>query len=102
MRDLGYETSTSIAQLSDVFLSEPIQIIRDHEALALRDSVHKLREPTHFQEQHAQCQVIRGAAYRSAVIREFCLDGKLADFVGRAVSRQVVATALVHQLGITN
>jgi hypothetical protein len=36
------------------------------------------------------------------LIRDFCLDEKLAEFVGRAVGRQVVATALVHQLGITN
>lgn len=102
MRDLGYETSTSIAQLSDVLLSEPIQIIRAHEALTIRDSIHRLREPANFEDRRAQCQVIRGAAYRSAVIRNFCLDDKLADFVGRAVGRQVVATALVHQLGITN
>lgn len=102
MRDLGYETSTSIAQLSDVLLSEPIEIVQAEEAFILRESVYLLRESESRQRESTRCQVIRGAAYRSAVIRDFCLDDKLADFVGRAVGRQVVATALVHQLGITN
>lgn len=102
MADLGYETSTTIAQLSDVLLSEPIEIIRAKDALTLRESVRRLRDLTKHEQGSALCQVIRGAAYRSAVVRDFCLDDKLADFVGRAVGRQVVATALVHQLGITN
>lgn len=102
MRDLGYETSTAIAQLSDVLLSAPIEIIRTEEAFTLRESVHRLRGSANCEQGSARYQVIRGAAYRSAVIRDFCLDNKLADFVGRAVGRQVVATALVHQLGITN
>ena len=102
MADLGYESSTSVAQLSDVMLSEPIQIVRDEEATVLGESVERLRAPACGEQGAARCQVIRGAAYRSAVIRQFCLDNKLADFVGRVVRREVVATALVHQLGITN
>lgn len=102
MRDLGYERPTSIAQLSDVILSAPIQIIGGDDALKLSDSVHQLFESENPGNRHAPCHVIRGAAYRSKLIRDFCLDEKLAEFVGRAVGRQVVATALVHQLGITN
>jgi hypothetical protein len=102
MSDFGYENPTSIAQLSDVLLSEPIQIIGEQEAQKLIEAAHQLRDPASFEDRRAHCQVIRGAAYRSALIRNFCLDDKLADFVGRAVGRQVVATALGHQLGITN
>lgn len=102
MSDLGYEASTNIAQLSDVLLSEPIEIVRAEEALILRESVRRLHESPKGKQRNAQCEVIRAAAYRSAVIRDFCLDKKLADLVSRAVGRQVVATALVHQLGITN
>ena len=102
MKDLGYKTSTSIAQLTDVIISEPIDIVRAEEAFSLRESVCRLAESANDEHGIARCQVIRGAAYRSAVIRDFCLDNRLADLVGRAVGRQVVATALVHQLGITN
>lgn len=102
MSDLGYEASTSISQLSDVLLSEPIEIVRAEEAFILRESVRRLREATKGEHGSVPCEVIRAAAYRSAVIRDFCLDKRLADFVSRAVGRQVVATALVHQLGITN
>jgi len=102
MKDLGYKSVTSIAQLSDVLISEPIEIVRAEEALGLRESVCRLAEKANDEHVIARCQVVRGAAYRSTMIRDFCLDDKLADFVGRAVDRQVVATALVHQLGIAN
>jgi hypothetical protein len=102
MSDLGYEASTNVAQLSDVLMSEPIEIVRAEEASILRESVRRLHESPNGEQGNVQCEVIRAAAYRSAVIRDFCLDKKLADFVGRAVGREVVATALVHQLGITN
>lgn len=102
MSDLGYEASTNIAQLSDVLLSEPIEIVRAEEAIVLRESVRRLHQSTKGEHGSVPCEVIRAAAYRSSVIRDFCLDKKLGDFVSRAVSRQVVATALVHQLGITN
>lgn len=102
MRDLRYESSTSIARLQDVVVSEPIEIIGAEAAASLRDSVIRLRESTDNSQDSGPCQVIRAAAYRSASIRDFCLDSDLSDFVGRAMGRPVVATALVHQLGITN
>ena len=102
MKDLGYEFSTSIAQLEDVLISEPVEIIGAEAAATLRESVISLLEVESDRPAGNPCQVIRAAAYRSATIREFCLDDKLSDFVGRAMGRPVVATALVHQLGITN
>lgn len=102
MQDLGYETSTSIAQLHDVLISEPIEIIRAEAASVLRESIFRLRPSENRPQGSPPCQVIRAAAYRSVVIRDFCLDNELSDFVGRAMGRPVVATALVHQLGITN
>lgn len=102
MSELGYETSTSIAQLSDVLISDPVAIVGAEEASILFESVRRLRELDSGEPANVPCRVIRGAAYRSAVIRAFCLDSRLAEFVGRAVGREVVATALVHQLGITN
>ena len=98
MRDLGYKSSTSIARLEDVLISEPIEIIGLEAAAILRESVFRLRGS----KEGNACEVIRAAAYRSDSIRGFCLDNDLADFVGRSVGRPVVATALIHQLGITN
>jgi len=102
MKDLGYETSTSVAQLQDVLISEPIEIIRAEAASVLRESIFQLRASENRPQGGPPCHVIRAAAYRSVVIRDFCLDHELSDFVGRAMGRPVVATALVHQLGITN
>lgn len=102
MRDLGYRSSTSIARLQDVLISEPLEIIGPEAAATLLESVFRLRETKENLSGSEPCEVIRAAAYRSALIRDFCLDSALSDFVGRALGRPVVATALVHQLGITN
>lgn len=102
MRELGYERPTSIAGLDDVVVSEPIEIIAPAAAALLNQAVRLLRDDADTPHGAAPCQVIRAAAYRSASIRGFCLDPALSGFVGRAVGRSVVATALVHQLGITN
>lgn len=102
MKDLGYESSTSIAQLQDVLISEPVEIISASAATVLRESILRLRASENRPAGSPPTHVIRAAAYRSAVIRNFCLDNELADFVGRAMRRPVVATALVHQVGITN
>src|SRR6478672_2329779 len=73
MKDLGYETSTSIAQLQDVLLSEPIEIIRAEAASVLRESIARLRAAENRPPGSPPCHVIRAAAYRSGVIRDFCL-----------------------------
>ena len=102
MRDLGYKFPTSIARLDDVLVTEPIRIISAEAAAALREAVIRLRHPDEGSQGSAACEVIRAAAYRSALVMSFCLSDELADFVGRAMGHPVVATALVHQLGITN
>jgi hypothetical protein len=95
MTDLGYAASTSIAQLRDVLISEPIAIISAEGASVLRESVHRLRESENDEPADVPCTVIRGAAYRSALIRAFCLDDRLAAFVGRSQETKLKTQAFM-------
>ena len=81
MRDLGYKFPTSIARLDDVLVTEPIRIISAEAAAALREAVIRLRHPDEGSQGSAACEVIRAAAYRSALVMSFCLSDELADFV---------------------
>lgn len=100
LSDLGYDRATIANCPTDLAVTEPIRLLSDEGVAALYQVTNALRH--HNQSCERIPNMVRGAAYRSRFIRDFCLCPIVAEFLSDIARTPLAPHSMPLMLGHLN